>query len=242
MPAVFVHGVPDTPHVWHRVVDAVDRDDIHLLSLPGFETPRPDGWGATKEDYVDWVVDRLVEIHDAEGPVDLVGHDWGSLLTIRVASTRGDLLRTWAAGNGPVDETYVWHDTAQAWQTPEVGEQVMAMMTAEAMLPTLEAAGLHPDDAAATAAGLTEDMKSCILDLYRSAVDVGAEWGPDVDGIDVPGLALWATDDPFVPVEYGERLAARTGATLVTVPSGHWWPLQAPDAVATALQAHWAVG
>ena len=51
-------------------------------------------------------------------PVDLVGHDWGSLLVQRVVSLRPDLIRTWACGNGPVDTEYVWHDMAQQWQTP----------------------------------------------------------------------------------------------------------------------------
>ena len=72
--------------------------------------------------YADWII---AEIEQLDGPVDIVGHDWGCLLTQRVVSVRPDLFRSWVCGGGPVDTEYVWHDTAQAWQTPEVGEAVM---------------------------------------------------------------------------------------------------------------------
>ncbi len=241
MPAVFVHGVPDTHHVWDAVVDRLGRDDVVTLSLPGFGSPRPSGWPATKEAYLGWVVEQLESLVAEHGdPVDLVGHDWGSLLTIRVASTRGDLLSTWTAGNGPVDETYVWHDTAQAWQTPELGEQVMELMTPDALGPALAEAGLPSSVAAQTAARVDDDMRSCILDLYRSATEVGAEWGPDVDAIDTPGAVLWAQNDPYVPASFGTRLAERTGATLTELDCGHWWPVERPDEVAAALEARWS--
>lgn len=237
MPAVFVHGVPDTHHVWDAVIERLGRDDTVALSLPGFGNPRPAGWSATKEAYLEWLIQQLEQL---EGPVDLVGHDWGSLLTLRVASVRGDLLRTWAAGNGPVDEQYQWHETAQLWQTPGVGEQVMEAMTPETMVPALTDAGLPGDDAEAAARRMDDEMKSCILDLYRSAVDVGTEWGPDVDRIVTPGAVLWAQDDPYVPAVFGQRLADRTGAPLTELACGHWWPRERPAEAAAALDACWA--
>ncbi len=243
MPAVLVHGVPDTHHVWDRVRARLGRDDVVAVSLPGFATPRPDGFPATKEAYVEHLVGELEQVHSADGPVDLVGHDWGSILVQRVACLRPDLLRTWAAGNGPVDEDYTWHEAAQAWQTPGLGEQVMELMTGEALVPTFLDAG-HDEAEARAAAGRVDDtMRGCILDLYRSAVDVGAEWGPDLDRLadaDLPGLAIWAVDDPYVPVVHGQRLAERTGAALVEVTGGHWWPVAAADTVAGALTSHWA--
>lgn len=238
MPAVFVHGVPDTPLVWDPILAELDRDDVVALQLPGFGCLRPDGFAATKEAYVEWLVAELAAI---EGPIDLVGHDWGSLLTQRVASLRVPRLRSWAAGNGPVDRTYVWHDMAQLWQTPEVGEQIMRdAVSPEALRPMFESEGFTPEAAAAEAAAVDDTMKACILELYRSAVDVGAEWADDLDRIEAPGLVLWATDDPFVGFELGERLAARTGARLVPLDSTHWWPTQRPVEAAAALTTFWA--
>lgn len=74
MPVVLVHGVPETAALWDPLLAVLGRDDVVTLQLPGFGCPRPAGFGATKEDYVTWLVGELEGI---EGPIDLVGHDWG---------------------------------------------------------------------------------------------------------------------------------------------------------------------
>ena len=130
MPAVFVHGVPDTAAMWDRVRSHLHRDDVVCLSLPGFGVAVPAGFEPTKESYAAWLVERIAEIGE---PVDLVGHDWGSLLVQRAASVRPDLIRTLAFGDGPVDDTYTWHEMAKLWQTPAVGEEIMAGLTPEAL-------------------------------------------------------------------------------------------------------------
>ena len=85
MPAFFVHGVPDTSALWDGVRADIERDDVIAVNLPGFAAPVPDGFGATKEEYVDWVIAELEAVGE---PVDLVGHDWGSLLVVRAATLR----------------------------------------------------------------------------------------------------------------------------------------------------------
>lgn len=237
MAAVLVHGVPDTPRLWGGVRAHLARADIVTPNLPGFDAPRPDGFDATKEAYAAWLIVQLEAIGE---PVDLVGHDWGSLLVQHVVSQRPDLIRTWAAGAGPVDREYVWHDMAQMWQTPEVGEQIMQAMTPEAMAEAL-ADAVGRDNATEVAKYVDDTMKSCVLTLYRSAVTVGAEWGDAVDNITKPGLVLWGADDPYVSGEFGERLARRTGARLVMfADSGHWWPTTKAAEVARELEALWS--
>jgi pimeloyl-ACP methyl ester carboxylesterase len=191
----------------------------------------------TKEAYVDWLIDQL----EAAGePVDLVGHDWGSLLAVRAATCRPDLVRTLAFGGGPVDETYVWHDMAQLWQTPEVGEQVMEATTEDAITDGLVAAGLTLGQAAVAAAHLDDEMKRCILGLYRSAVTVGEEWVPAFEGFDRPTVAIWGGADPYAPAAFGVRMAERLGGTTEIFEGGHhWWPLDRPDDVATILTELW---
>ncbi|MEU2587818.1 alpha/beta fold hydrolase [Streptomyces avermitilis] len=80
MPAVLIHGVPDTHRVWDGVRRHLIRSDVEAWDLPGFGTPRPRGFGSTKEEHVDWLIERLERVGE---PVDLVGHDWGSILTAR---------------------------------------------------------------------------------------------------------------------------------------------------------------
>src|SRR5207237_770468 len=78
---VLVHGVPETPAVWDGVRSQLGRDDVVAVQLPGFACPRPDGFGATKEEYVDWLVGELEKLR-SDGPVDLVGHDRGGGLGV----------------------------------------------------------------------------------------------------------------------------------------------------------------
>jgi pimeloyl-ACP methyl ester carboxylesterase len=236
MPAVLVHGVPNTGRMWDGLRTRLSRTDIVTPNMPGFDAPVPAGFDATKEAYADWLIRELEAIGE---PVDLVGHDWASILVQRVVSVRPDLVRTWAAGNGPVDREYVWHDVAQLWQTPDIGEQVMEGMTQEAMAEGL-ADAMGREEAAVAASYIDDTMKSCILSLYRSAVNVGAEWADAVDAVTTPGLVLWAADDPYVAARFGERLAQRTGARLVMfADGGHWWPVTKPVEVARELEALW---
>jgi pimeloyl-ACP methyl ester carboxylesterase len=238
MPAVFVHGVPDTQRVWDAVVSRLGRKDVVTLSLPGFGVPAPAGFGATKEAYVDWLLERLAAI---DGPIDLVGHDWGALLVVRSVSLRPGAVRSWAAGGAPLDREYVWHPAARAWQTPGMGEKVMAGLTPEAMSAALMAAGVPAADAAATARAVDATMKQCILSLYRSAVHAGEEWEDDLARVAAHGLVLWGEKDPYAAAELGERLARKTRARFVSFPGcSHWWQLERPAEVAAELERHWA--
>ena len=238
MPVVFLHGVPDTQHVWDAVVSCLDRRDVVRISLPGFGGPAPAGFSATKEVYVDWLIGQLTAL---PSPIDIVGHDWGALLTVRVMSLRPTLVRSWAAGGAPLDREYVWHQVAQAWQTPGKGEQIMAAMTPEAMTAALVSAGVPPADAAKTTARVGPTMKRCILALYRSALHVGAEWEDDLRHVSAAGLVLWGEKDPFAAVRFGERLAQRTQARFVSFRDcSHWWQLERPAEVAAELSQHWA--
>jgi pimeloyl-ACP methyl ester carboxylesterase len=237
MPAVLVHGVPDTSQEWDGVRAHLSRTDVITPNLPGFARPVPAGFGATKEEYVAWLIGEIEGIGE---PVDLVGHDWGSILVQRVVSMRPDLIRTWAAGAGTVDRAYVWHDLAQMWQTPEVGEQVMEAMSGDALIDAL-ADQLGREQATQVAKHIDNTMKDCILKLYRSAAGGFAEWHDAVDAIDRPGVIFWGADDPYVTKDFGERLAQRTHAKLVMFPdSGHWWPVTKSADVARELESLWS--
>jgi len=238
MPAVFVHGVPDTQQVWNAVISRLDRKDVVTLSLPGFGCPLPAGFSATKEAYVDWLLGQLASL---TGPIDLVGHDWGALLVVRAVSVRPDAVRSWAAGGAPLDREYVWHEAAKAWQTPGLGEKVMAGMTPEGLQAALVKSGVPEADAATAAGDEDATMKQCILNLYRSAVHAGEEWEDDLRRVSAPGLVLWGEKDPFAAVKFGTRLAQKTRARFVSFPGcSHWWQLERPAEVAAELERHWA--
>ena len=196
---VFVHGVPESAALWSKVQDLLDAESV-ALALPGFGNPRPDGFGATKDEYVDWLVG---ELETFDGPVDLVGHDWGAALTYRVATTRGDLLRSWAADVANVmHPDYRWHDFAQIWQTPGAGEEFMSTQAGvplSDLAEGYEALGIPADGVATLVPFSDAVMASCILDLYRSATPRLFDFWGDRPGPDLGARAgaVTPSDDPF---------------------------------------------
>ena len=237
MPAVFVHGVPDTFHIWTPLIQRLSRKDIVTLKLPGFGESVPDAFDCTKESYVQWIISVLEQIGE---PVDLVGHDWGCIFTMRVASLRPDLLRSWAAGGGPVSAQYEWHPLAKIWQSPGEGEQWMDRVSVVDLAQTLEKDGVPKDLADAEASRIDKTMKMSILKLYRSALNVGEEWEPGLANITTPGLVFWGERDEACPVAFASRLGQSSRARSVsTLPAGHWFIVEKTADIANALEEHW---
>ena len=243
MPAVLVHGVPETPTLWDPLRAQLSRTDVVTPQLPGFGCPRPDGFGATKEEYVAWLLAELESIA-AHGPVDLVGHDWGGGLTVRLVSTRPDLVRSWvtdAAGLGAPD--FEWHDLAKIWQTPGDGE---ALFDTQLAVPPSDRGQVFeslevPHEHVSRLTKVDRTMADCILALYRSAVDVGAEWSPDFVDIKAPGAVVIAENDPFLSEASAVLAAERSAARTIRLPDrGHWWMLQDPEGAAAMLEQFWS--
>ena len=91
------------------------------------------------------------------------------------------------------------------------------------------------------ASHLNRTMADCILDLYRSAVDVGTQWGPDFAAIPAPGLVIIPSEEPFMSAASSTRAAARAGARTAALDGlGHWWMLQDPAQAASVLREFWA--
>jgi pimeloyl-ACP methyl ester carboxylesterase len=238
---VLVHGVPETAAIWRKVQDAIDRPSV-ALSLPGFGSERPQGFGATRDEYVAWLVEELEALGE---PADLVGHDWGAILTYRIAGAHSDRLRSWAADCGNLAHPdHRWHPIAEIWQQPEQGEAFMEAGRAtpvedraQALAATM---GISLEDAMEMAVGEDLTMDACILDLYRSALPNPHHlWGP-WSRTEVPGLVLHAEHDPFSDEAMAREAADLFGARFEVLPeAGHFWPYQTPDAAAAVLTAYW---
>ncbi len=238
MPAVLVHGVPDTYRVWEPLRKHLARQDVVALALPGFNAPLPLDFNATKEEYANWIIRQLEDMGE---PVDLVGHDWGCILTMRVASLRPDLIRSWAAGSGPVSATYKWHPLAKIWQTPDEGEVWFKELNSSAVVDFMASAGLPVKSAREAVRHIDQRMGDCILRLYRSAEEVGKQWQPDLSKVQAPGLVFWGEEDTACPVAFADELALDTKARrILKLNAGHWTIVERSLEVAQALELHWA--
>lgn len=240
MTAVFVHGVPETTVVWDALIDQLGRDDVVSLGLPGFGSPLPDGFDATQETYATWLAGEL----EAFDRVDLVTHDWGAILALRVLADRPTNVRSWVSDMGDLGPDFEWHDMAKLWQTPGEGEAFMESFIGGPLADRanlLAAVGVPAGDAEVMAGHLDETMGDAILKLYRSSTDLGNDWGPGIDRIDAPGLLVESMQDPFRRADRVERLAERTGAKVAKLPdAGHFWMLDSTRQAAAAITEFWA--
>ncbi len=240
MTVVLVHGNPETDAIWDELRKHLGRDDVIALSPPGWGAPVPEGWGGSGDDYLTWLIGEVEKI---DGPIDLVGHDWGGGHVMRLACSRPDLIRSWVTDiGGCFDPEYVWHDAAQAWQTPGVGEEAVKQMGSgpvEARIARFEGLGMTKDVATRVVAASDEVMARCILSLYRSAKQPAMEqWGRELPKAAVrPGLVIIATEDHYTGGEVlARRSAERAGATVAMLPGlGHWWMCQDPKRGAEVL-------
>ena len=245
MTVCLVHGNPETAAVWDAVAPLLNRaGPLVRLSPPGFGAPvRPD-FGATVEEYRLWLIDALEGI---DGPVDLVGHDWGGAHVVNVAMTRPDLIRSWASDLvGIFDENYEWHDLAQSWVIPGVGEDAVAAMVTGPVTEHAAALfirGMSAEVAGAVAAGQDATMGECILRLYRDAAQpTMALLGRHLEAAAArPGLSIVALADHRVGTEEQRlRASARAGARVARLDGlGHCWFTQDPQRAADVLVDFW---
>jgi pimeloyl-ACP methyl ester carboxylesterase len=243
--AVFVHGFPETSRIWNSLRRILGRGSV-ALALPGFGTPRPAGFTATKDAYAEWLADALDRI---EQPIDLVGHDVGALLSLRVATAFDVPLRSFVVDVAPIfHPEFAWPERVHRLQTPGVGEELLKS-TREAdpedpdsTAGRLARVGVPIDDAKAMGEAHDETMSRSILDFYRSAVpNVAADWWKDVEGpTRSRGLVLLLPDPPeeeAMSLELAQRLGAQT-ARLDNL--NHCWMAEAPEVVAAVLQRFWS--
>ncbi len=232
---VLLHGVPETSALWNELRAALDHDST-ALSLPGFGTERPEGFSATKDAYLEWLVREVTTVGE---PVDLVGHDWGAPLCFHLTVQHPELVRSltidMASGLHPA---YQWHAFAQIWQTEGEGE---AFFEDQFATPVAERAEIYGaafglDQAAATTLVemLDPTMASCIVDLYRSAMpNIAADWPLPNEPLEVPVLLLDATEDPFADATLKEQVVGRLGVDVATLEGcSHFWALQDPNRAA----------
>ena len=240
---LFLHGVPDTPSMWEPLIGELGLSDdaYRAPAMPGFIAPLPIGFSATKEAYVDWYIDEIERAHAAAGPVDLVGHDWGAIITVRVASLRPDLVNTWCVANALPHPVYKWHRMARMWQTPLLGELMISLARKEAICKALHAAGIPADLASKEASHWSPHMRGAILKLYRSAKTAGTDWWEATKNLPERGLVFWGVDDPYVPVSIAESFCEQTGTRLEKqADTGHWSIIERADVLAALLRTHWA--
>lgn len=259
--ALCLHGVPQTGQMWQPLADELCRDRVVLA-------PDLKGLGASEAtgSYRVAALARelaALALHEVDGPVDVIGHDWGGVVAIALARARPDLVRRLVVINAPyrrVDLTRALH--LPFFALPMLPEALFAVgggRMVEGMIRYGWRAQRPPEPA----------MLAAYADAYRSAERVSAmlayyraNFRPRLGNLGraLPGLAgrdarprtprppaqvpvreklvIWGVADPVLPMWVGEAAVRDLGpdTRLLSVPgAGHFVVDEAPEIVLPAV-------
>ena len=227
VPALCLHGFPETSHMWRHVVAALGDSGRRAiaLDLPGFGDSRPDPPG-TWERHID-AVERFRRHLELER-VALIVHDWGGLIGLRWACEHPYAVAALVVSNTGFFPDGKWHGMARALRTPGEGERLVGAMTSEGFAQMLAAVSRGIDSTVAAQYWKTfetEGGRQGVLDLYRSGDFEKLErYEGKLGELDVPTLVLWGENDVFAPVAGAHRFKREIpGSELVVVAgAGHF--------------------
>lgn len=224
---VLVHGFGATLNEWATVVPALTAAGWRTIALD----LRGHGWSSRPDgDYtLDGQARLVLALLDRLG-VDrfaLVGHSWGSAVSVDIAAHAPDRVQRLALYNGmffAAQEPLVF-----AWsRVPGLGEIIFDVFYPERTDEKLAFAFFDPKpyvtealvagtEALLDRPGTSAAALATIRDLDLEALE------PTYPQLDRPVLLLWGREDEVTPLEWGERLVNRLpNARLVVFPRcGH---------------------
>jgi pimeloyl-ACP methyl ester carboxylesterase len=238
---VFVHGNPGSALDWNDLAGRTGAFARAVaFDMPGFgraDKPRDFEYSVPGEvRFLDAALSELgiervhLVLHDLGGPW---GMEWAASHPDRVAGVV--LLNTGAF----ID--YRWHIFARIWQTPVLGEVLMAT-TSRFAFRTLTNSGQKRKLPREYLDGMYDnfdrDTRRAVLRHYRAESRPGPAARRQADAMrphDVPALVLWGGRDPYLGLELAERQKqAFPSARVVVLPdSGHWPFIDNPEKVAS---------
>jgi pimeloyl-ACP methyl ester carboxylesterase len=260
-PALCVHGLEGSSRNWTDLMDLLrPRLACDALDLPGFgnSPPRPDGRYsiAALAQTVIALIERTGQAFG--GPVHLLGNSLGGAVSVKVAATRPDLIRTLTLISPALPDTRLRLDLLRfpLMSVPGVGARLLRHyqhLPAERRVADViancfsdprrfpparlaaEVAELTRRDALDySAAALVGSIRTLTAETLRAG---GRPAWRDAARITAPTLVIYGTDDPLVHARMAGK-AARAFATarIVVMPgTGHVAHMEHPHQVAAEI-------
>ncbi len=254
-PVLLLHGVPETAACWRDLMPELAKDRVVIApDLKGL------GLSEARGPYdLATVAAELAALvlHEVDGPVDVVGHDWGGSIALALAGARPELVRRVVDISGPyrkVNLLRAFHIPLLSLPAlPELafragGRRLVRAMfdygwKADPRLP--EEVLTHYVDSYADPARV-EAMLSYFRATTRPRVVAAVQGllGQDAGPAGPPrvrverSLVVWGAADPALPLSDGESVVNDLGAssTMLSLPGVGHWPLEeARDVVVPAV-------
>ena len=227
-PMLFIHGNPDTSHLWEDMIDQLDDNYLCIApDLPGYG-------GSDIQSSFDFslaglaqFIDDFVTALNLEEPVHLVVHDVGAFFGLSWAVEHSAKVRSITIFNTAYNRNYRWHKLGKIWRTPLIGELSLALMDERKFVGGIRrmAPKLPKASIVKSYRSISKKTKRTILKLYRAASpSVFKGWDKRLQSVvkDVPTQVIWGRHDPFI----GKEISETFGTDRITYLEdyGHWVP------------------
>lgn len=233
-PVVFLHGVFMDHTLWDDVVDRLDGPEIRF-DMPGHGASAPMPAGSTLDDHVASVIAELDGLR--VGKPIIVGHSWGGMVAIRLATQRSDLVGGLVLTNVPLRRTRgttrfgFWMQRALLAAGFPLG--IYARLAARSLMGD-RYRKQRPDAVEALETRMKRMGRRQVDETLRSvllepgdAVDLVAE-------LEVPWVAVAGRDD--YAIADGVAAALRELGDLHVVDGAHTTPLEQPQAIVDVIE------
>ena len=249
-PVLLLHGFPDSLRLWGTVAPGIASAGFRVIApdLRGFgESDAPVGRRHYGIDRLLADLTGLLRALDVQGPVHLMGHDWGAVLAWCLAMTRPDQIRSSIAISVGHPREYALAGIEQkrkglytiGWQFSGFAERWLMRHDHANLRHWLRQ---HPD-----AAGCVRDLArpgrlTAGLNWYRANLlpALIRSWPP----CRVPTLGIWSSADHCLAEDQMQRSSRRMDARWRyerIEGAGHWLPLERPDRI-VELAVEWFRG
>ncbi len=255
--ALLLHGVPQTGAMWRGLLPELANDRLvvapDLKGLGASEVVGPYDTATLVRELAALV------LHEVDGRVDVVGHDWGGYLAIALAAERPDLVRRLVVVSAPyrrIGLLHAWH--LPLFALPMLPEVAFALGGRELVRRMLRYCWRAPGELDrevlehyATAYADPARVQA-MLAYYRAALRgrlaaaIGQRQPGPSPAQPTPArpsperaLVLWGALDPVLPLAIGESVMRDLGpgAQFVTLPGVGHLPLEEAPHVAVPVIA-----
>lgn len=263
--AVYVHGLGGSSTNWTDLAAQLrERVEGHALDLPGFGRSEPiDGYDFRMATHARVVTDYIESL--GSGPVHLFGNSMGGAITLMVASTRPDLVRTLTLVSPAVPDLRLSLRRVSDRRLPlaflpvvgpRVREQLALVTARERTHQMLRLCFADPASVPANRIEQSEQeytersaqawagnaLSASTIDLIRSwLVPRSKSMWLLPPRITAPTLVVWGTEDRLVSVRKAPRVARLIprGRLFVLPRTGHVAQMERPVTVARAAVGMW---
>jgi pimeloyl-ACP methyl ester carboxylesterase len=230
-PLLLLHGFPATRHLWSRVGPLLVAMGYRVVTpdLVGYgDSFAPGGVRIDMASQASWML-QLLDRLELGQPV-LIAHDVGSAAAQLMVVKAPERIRALAVLDGVYGAEWAMDaiSSIRTWQPadshrlfPVLARRLGKSAAVREMLKAYEG----PEG------GLRLIRAARDLDPLQTA-DIGAQ----LRSSSLPAIVLWGERDEFLSCsEVGEPVAKLLNAQLITVPGGHFTPLDSPAEVAQVL-------